>query len=52
MSHFFTITLQHHNSPIDCARELFKPSKGVASLLVCNENILGFEFFVDDILFG
>jgi len=35
MSHFFTVTLQHHNLPADCATELFKPSKDAASPLVC-----------------
>jgi len=34
MSHFFTITLHHHISPADLARELFKCSKDAASLLV------------------
>jgi len=34
MNHFVTVTLQHHNSPADCSRELFKCSKDVASLLV------------------
>jgi len=29
--------LQLHNSPINCARELFKPSQDLASLLVYNE---------------
>ena len=31
---FITITFQYHNSPGDWARELFKPSKYLASLLV------------------
>jgi len=30
----FSTTLQPHNSPVDCAGELFKPSKESASLLV------------------
>jgi len=37
VSHLFTITLQLCNSPANCARELFKPSKDAASLLVCIE---------------
>jgi len=35
---YFCATLQVHNSPVDCATELFIPSKDSASLLVCNEN--------------
>jgi len=34
VSHFITITLQHHNLPADCAREMFKHSKDAASILV------------------
>jgi len=34
------------NSPADCARELFKPSKDVASLLVSNEKKIGVSFFL------
>jgi len=35
--------LQLNNSPLDCARELSKPSKDLANLLVCYENnFLGF----------
>jgi len=33
----FHATLQLHNSPVYCARGLFKPLKDLASLLVCNE---------------
>jgi len=35
---------QLQNMPVDCTRELFKPSKDSASLLVCNEKFLGFGF--------
>ena len=38
-------SLEFHNSPVKCARELFKPPKDLASLLVCNEKkILGLFF--------
>jgi len=38
---------QQHNTSADCARELFKPSKDSARLLVCNEkNVIWFCFFV------
>jgi len=39
-------SLQLHNSPVDCARELFKPSKDFVSvsLLLCNEK----SFFAAD----
>jgi len=44
--HYFLTTLQLHNSPGDCAKELFKHSKDVESLLVCNEkNKKVLEFF-------
>jgi len=43
MSCNFSATLQLHSSPVDSARELFKPSKDVASLRVFNEKILGFR---------
>jgi len=44
------MSLQLHNSPVVCARELFKPS---VSLQVCNEKmIFGFGFFGSDILSG
>jgi len=33
----YRATLQLHNSPADCVRELFKPSKDAASLLDCIE---------------
>jgi len=48
----FWLTYQPHSSSADSARELFKPSKDLASLRVCNEKIflvLGFGFFVSDI---
>jgi len=41
----FLPTLQLHNLSVDCARELFKPSKDLASLLVYNEK----KFWVGDI---
>jgi len=53
MSCYFHATLQLHNSPVNCARELFKPLKVFASLLVCNEEkfqVLGFRFFVVDVI--
>jgi len=47
--------LQLHNSPGNCAGELCKPSKDVASLLVCIEKslkVFGFGFFVGDVISG
>jgi len=47
--------LQLRNLAVNCAKELSKPSKDLASLLVCNEEEflgLGFQFFVDDIING
>jgi len=47
MSHDCTITSQLHNSPGDGARELFKPSKDAACLLVSfflNWKVLDFIF--------
>jgi len=45
---------QRHSSSADCTRELFKPSKDLASLLVCTqkENFLvgGCGFFVSDVI--
>jgi len=35
-------SFQLQNSPVDCATELFKPSKDLVSLLVCNEKIFRF----------
>jgi len=55
VNHCFCATLQIHNSPIDCAKELFKPSKDSASLRVCNDkNIFGwvFVFFVGGVISG
>jgi len=46
----FWLTYQQHSSSADCARELFKPSKGLASLQICNEKNffgLGFHFFCE-----
>jgi len=37
LSHYFCATLQLHNSPVDGAIELFKPSKDLVSLPVCIE---------------
>jgi len=37
LSCYFRAALQPHNLAVDCARELFKPSKDSARLLVCNE---------------
>ena len=44
----FHATLELHNSPVKCARELSKPSKDSANLPVCTEKkflVLGFIFF-------
>jgi len=41
----FQLPYQRHSSFGDCARELFKPSKDSASLLVCNEKTF-FWFWV------
>jgi len=49
VSHFLTITLQHHNSPADFVRELFKPSKDAARHLVYNKQYLSFGFIGDNI---
>jgi len=38
-SRYFRTTLQLHNMPVDCAKELFTPAKDLASLLVCKEKI-------------
>jgi len=41
----FWLLYQQHSFSVDCAKELFKPLKDSASLLVCNEkNVFGFEF--------
>jgi len=41
-----SLLYQQHNSPGDCARELFKHSTDLTSLLVCNEiYFFGFRFF-------
>ena len=37
MTRYLHATLQLHNSPVDCARELFKHSKDSASLRDCTE---------------
>jgi len=49
------VALCRHNSGTISSRELFKCSKGLASLVVCNEKIfwvLAFGFFVSDIISG
>jgi len=44
--HYFPTTLQLNNLPVDCAGELFKCSKDLASIPDGNENILeSFGFF-------
>jgi len=44
------VSWQRHISSEDCARELFKPSKDLASFWVCNEKIFfGFRFFRRDV---
>ena len=50
MSHYFCATLQLHNSLVDCARDLFKPSKDTTMSLSLQwkEVILG--SFVSDII--
>jgi len=51
ISSCFLLSHQLHNSPDECARELFKPSKDSASLRDCNEKIFsGFGFFVSDVV--
>ena len=45
-------SLQLCNSPVDCARELCKPSKDSAGLLPCNEKKIGFGVFVGGIING
>jgi len=55
LNHYFYTTLQLHNSPVDCARQLFKPSKDAASLWACNEKKFDFwvfSFFVSDLISG
>jgi len=45
--------LQLRNFSVDCARELFKPSKDSANLLVSNDKkllVLGFRFFLSDVI--
>jgi len=45
LSHYFRTTLQLYNLPVNCARELPKPSKDLAGLPVCNDkNLLGLGF--------
>jgi len=43
----FRLPYQHHSSSADCARELFKPSKDSASLLVrTRKTFFGWEFWI------
>jgi len=44
------VSLQLHNLPSDCAGELFKPSKDLASLRICNVKKFFLGFFVGDVL--
>jgi len=47
------VSLHGHNSGAECARELFKHAKDLASLRVRNEtkfSVVGFKFFVSDII--
>jgi len=49
------VALCRHNSGAESARELFKSSKDLPSVMVCNEKkflVLGFGFFVSDIIIG
>jgi len=53
ISSYFRATLQLHNSPVDYAGKLFKPSKDLASLLDDNEKIIcRFWVFVGDVVSG
>jgi len=43
------VSLQVHSFSTNCVRELFKPSKDLASLEICNEKIffgVGFQIFL------
>jgi len=46
------VSLRWNISAADCARELFKPSKDLASLHVCKGKKIGFgfQFFVSDVI--
>jgi len=50
----FKSTSQLDKLPVDCAGELFKPSKDSASLQVCTEKEILFwiSFFVGDVISG
>jgi len=52
ISCYFCTTLLLNNSLGDSARELFKPSRDAASLLVYNEKIWGFGILVGDVISG
>jgi len=47
MRWYFHTTLQPHNLPVDCARELFKLSKDTASLQAFNEKKFVFVCFYE-----
>jgi len=53
MNHL-NVTLQHHNSPANCVRELFKYSKDAASPLdyIFYWKVFDFSFFVSDATSG
>ena len=47
----FRLPYQQHSSSANCTRELFKPSKDLASLIDCNEKkSFSFVFFVSDVI--
>jgi len=52
----FQLPYQWHNSSADCSRELLKPSKDLASLLVCSRKkfflVGGCGFLVTDVISG
>jgi len=48
----FHATFQLHNSPVNYARDLFKPSRDSPGLLVGSEEIFGFGLFVRDVKSG
>jgi len=53
LSRYFRAILQLHKSPVDCARELSKPSNDLSSFLICNEKnfeVLGFSFVVGNVI--
>jgi len=46
------VSLHGNNSGAESTRELFKPSKDLVSLRVCNEKNWGVGFFVRDVMSG